>query len=77
MKGKEMRCISVAENAKKYFAHVASEDAAARRAVKTGYLLGTLEAAVDREESAGEMLVISVAEVTQLMRDAMEVKRKR
>lgn len=75
MKAKTMRCISVEEDAKQYFAHVTLGDAVGRRAVKTGYLLGALEAAIDQDKGAGEMLVISVAEMVQLMREAMEAKR--
>ena len=77
MKAKTMRCISVEEDAKKYFAQVTFENAVGRRLVKTGYLLGVLEAVVESDEGKGELLVISVHEVARLLREATEVKKKR
>ena len=68
-----MRRISIEEDVKRYFAHVAAQDADGCRALKTGYILGLLELCLDQDES--EMLVVSVEEMVQLMREAMEVKR--
>lgn len=77
----KMRCISVAEEAKRYFATVMEDGsikgASCRKLCKTGCLLGIIEACIEHEEGEGEMLVISASEMAQFLRDAMEIKGKR
>lgn len=77
MKDKPMRCISVAEDARRYFAEEPYTGEISHQLHKVGSLLGVLEAAVKYDEGKDEMLVIPVAEMAGLLRGAMEVKERK
>lgn len=70
-----MRCISIAEDAKRYFAEKSYKEEISCQMHNIASLLGLLEAAIQFEENKGETLVIPVDEMAQLLRDAMGVKK--
>lgn len=73
MDQKEIRCISVEKEAKRYFDKVTAKEIGERKTIKTGYLLGLVEYYIDRYKVDGVLLVIPAGEIAQLLRDAMEM----
>lgn len=77
----QLRCISVAEEAERYFAEVMADESitgtVSRRLCKVGYLLGAVESCIKYEKKPGEMLVMPADEIARLLREATEVKEKK